>query len=387
MKRIASVDIVRGIVMMIMALDHVRDLMHIDSITQSPTDLATTSPILFFTRWITHLCAPIFVFLAGTSAYLSLKRSNHFPETKGHLLKRGLWLILLEFTVVNFALFFDIGFHTILFEVIASLGLGFIVLSFLLKLPSKYVGAIGLFILFCHNLTPLIPFAEASVFKAVLTPFFSPAAIPLFAGRVFVVGYPPIPWLGIMLTGFAFGPYVEMADENRKKICIKLGLGALSLFMAIRLLNIYGDSLQWAPQQNALYTFLSFMNVSKYPSSLAFCSVTLGIMFLLLAFAEHFSDNFKKIAVVYGKVPLFYFIVHFYLIHLLTLAVLLMQGFHWSEFEFATGTFGRPKGIESGLPLWAIYFIWIAVVVALYKPCLWFGQYKSTHKHGWLKYI
>jgi uncharacterized membrane protein len=178
-----------------------------------------------------------------------------------------------------------------------------------------------------------------------------------------------------------------MGEEKSKKIFINIGMIALVLFIAIRSINIYGDSLQWTSQKNISFTFLSFLNITKYPPSLVFCLVTLGIMFLLLAFAEHFNKHIKKITMVYGKVPLFYFVVHFYLIHLITLSVLFMQGFHWSQFEFATGTFGRPKGIESGLPLWAIYVIWIAVVVALYKPCVWYGQYKATHKNWWLKYL
>ncbi len=387
MKRIESIDIIRGLVMIIMALDHVRDLMHINSITQSPTDLVTTSPILFFTRWITHLCAPIFVFLAGTSAYISLKNKNNISETRKHLLKRGLWLIIVEFTFVNFAIFFDIRFHTLLFEVIACIGFGFIILSLILKLSSKQLGIIGLLIIFLHNLFTLVPFVQTSIIKTILTPLFSITAIPLFAGKVFVMGYPPIPWLGIMLVGFASGPYFEMAYEKRNKIFIKLGLSSLLLFIIIRFFNVYGDSLQWTSQKNALFTFLSFMNITKYPPSLIFCLATLGVMFLLLASAENFTKQFKRIALVYGRVPLFYFVVHFYLIHLITIAVLCLQGFHWSQFEFATGTFGRPKGIESGVPLWAIYIIWLFVIIAMYKPCLWFGQYKATHKKWWLKYV
>ncbi len=387
MQRIHSIDIVRGLVMIIMALDHVRDLMHINSITQSPTDLATTTPILFFTRWITYLCAPIFVFLAGTSVYISLKNKNAFIDTKKHLLKRGLWLLFLEFTIVNFALFFDIGFHTILFEVIATIGFGFIILSLLLKLKSQYLGLIGLIIIFCHNLIPLITFAENSLLKQIVMPFFSLSAIPLFAGSVFVMAYPPIPWFGVMLVGFACGQFFELTDEKRKKLFLNLGMGALLLFVTIRYINVYGDSLQWSTQKNSLYTFLSFMNVSKYPPSLVFCLVTLGIMFLLIAFAETFNKRFQSLCSVYGKVPLFYFVVHFYLIHIITLAMLFFQGFHWSQFEFATGTFGRPKSIESGLSLGMIYLIWIAVVITLYKPCIWFGQYKATHKKWWLRYI
>ncbi|REG91131.1 DUF1624 domain-containing protein [Flavobacterium aquicola] len=387
MKRIHSIDIVRGIVMIIMALDHVRDLMHIDSITQSPTDFTTTTPILFFTRWITHLCAPIFVFLAGTSAYMSLKNNNNISHTRRNLFRRGLVLLLLEFTIVNFAIFFDVGFHTLLFEVIASTGFGFIILSLLLKLSSKQLGITGLLIIFLHNLTPLIPFGETSILKVILTPLFSPAAIPLFAGKAFVVGYPPIPWLGIMLVGFACGSYFEKSKEKTEKIFLKIGLGALALFTVMRFINIYGDGLPWTSQRDTVFTFMSFMNISKYPPSLVFCLVTLGIMFLLLAFSERLSDKFKNILSVYGKVPLFYFIIHFYLIHLITLLVLSLQVFHFSQFEFASGTFGRPKGIESGLPLWAVYIIWLAVVTVLYKPCQWYGQYKETHKNWWLKYI
>lgn len=386
MKRQQSIDIVRGIVMIIMALDHVRDLMHVDSITQSPTDLATTTPLLFFTRWITHLCAPIFVFLAGTSVYLSLQNKNNIAEKRQHLLKRGFWLIVVEFTIVNFGLFFDIGFHTLLFEVIAAIGFGFIILGLLLKIRSKILGIIGLIIIFSHNLLPLIPFAENSVLKAVLSPFFSPIVIP-FSGRAFIMGYPPIPWLGIMLVGFATGKFFLLAEEKRKKLFIKIGLSALSLFIVVRFLNIYGDPVLWTIQKDAVFTFLSFMNVTKYPPSLLFCLVTLGILFLLLAFAEQFQNGIKKVALVYGKVPLFYFVIHFYVIHIITLFMLILQGFNWSQLEFASGTFGRPKGVESGLPLWSIYFIWIFVVMILYKPCLWFGKYKEENQHWWLKYI
>lgn len=385
MKRQLSIDITRGIVMIIMALDHVRDLMHVDSITQSPTDLATTSPILFFTRWITHLCAPIFVFLAGTSVYLSLQNNTNFIEKKHHLIKRGFWLLLLEFTLVNFGLFFDIGFHTILFEVIAAIGFGFIILGLLLKIPSKILGFIGLLILSLHNLLPLIPFAENALLKVILTPFFSPTVIP-FAEKAFVMAYPPIPWLGIMLVGFSTGKFFELESEQRKKLFLKIGFSALALFTVIRLLNIYGDPALWATQKNSVFTFLSFMNVTKYPPSLLFCLVTLGILFLLLAFAEQFHNTIKKVTLVYGKVPLFYFIVHFYVIHTLTLIMLLMQGFDWSQFEFASGTFGRPKNAESGLPLWGIYSIWIFVVAILYKPSKWFGKYKAENKYWWLKY-
>lgn len=372
--------------MIIMALDHTRDMLHVNSITQNPTNLETTTPILFFTRWITYLCAPTFVFLAGTSAYISFTRSNNFLQSRNFLMKRGFYLILLELTVVNFLLFFDLGFHTFLFEVIASTGFGFIVLGLLLKLSSKTIGIIGLGIIFCHNLAPVIPFAETSAFKTILMPFFAPGAFP-FSNKVFVMGYPPIPWLGIMLVGFATGKLFVSQDAKRKSLFVKIGVSALLLFIVIRFINIYGDSLQWSSQKNAVHTFLSFMNVTKYPPSLVFCLITLGIMFLILSFADGVKNKFINIVSVYGKVPLFYFLVHFFLIHFIMIALMFLQGFHWSQMDFASGTFGRPKGVESGVSLWVIYLIWIGVVVVLYKPCKWFGKYKAEHKQLWLKYI
>jgi len=387
MRRIHSVDFMRGFVMIIMALDHVRDLIHVNSITQSPTNLETTTPQLFFTRWITYLCAPIFVFLAGTSAYLSFKNNDNLIQTRSFLQKRGLYLIALEFVVVNFLLFFDLGFHNFIFEVIAAIGVGFIILSFMLKWSVKTIGIIGLVIIFCHNLLPLIPLQQDSIVRTILSPLFTISVLPLFSGKVLVVAYPPIPWLGIMLTGFACGKFFEWSDVLRKKLFLEIGLGALLLFVIVRFINIYGDSVPWSVQKNSVYTFLSFMNVTKYPPSLLFCLITLGIMFLILAIAEQPKGWFIKLASVYGKVPLFYFLAHFVIIHITMLIILYWQGFSSAQIDFASGTFGRPKDVTSGLSLSAVYIIWIAVVVLLYKPCIWFGKYKAENSYWWLKYI
>ncbi len=386
MKRIHSIDLTRGIVMIIMALDHVRDLLHVDAITQSPTNLATTTPALFFTRWITYLCAPIFVFLSGTSAFLSLQRSVNLQQSRRFLLKRGLYLILLEFTLVNFGLYFDPGFHSFIFEVIAAIGFGFIMLSFMSKWSWRTVSIIGLIIICCHNLLPLIPFSKDSIVAPVLSPLFGPGLFPI-GGRTFLIAYPPIPWLGIMLLGFATGKYFELDATTRKRIFLRIGWIALLLFVAIRFVNIYGDPIPWSAQKNTVYTFLSFMNITKYPPSLLFCLVTLGIMFLLLAQAEQVRGRWQVIVSRYGKVPLFYFLLHFYLIHAIMFIVLWAQGISWGQMEFATGTFGRPTTIGSGIKLWAVYLIWMVVVAILYKPCVWFGQYKATHNKWWLKYI
>ena len=373
--------------MVIMALDHVRDLMHVNSIAQSPTNLETTSPILFFTRWVTYLCAPTFVFLAGTSVFLAVKQAHHASEIRNFLFKRGFYLLMLEFIVVNFALFFDPGYHTLLFEVIAAIGFGFIMLGLLIIVPTNTIGIIGLLIIFCHNLISFLPQPENSLLKGTLTLLFNLGAFPVFTNKVFVMAYPPIPWLGIMLVGFAAGKFFAWDSAQRRSLFLKIGVGALVLFSIIRVINVYGDPLPWATQKDSVYTFLSFMNVAKYPPSLAFCLVTLGIMFLMLALSERAKNIWTALFSVYGRVPLFYFLAHFLFIHLLLLGLLLLQGFSWSQLEFASGTFGRPKGVASGVALWLIYFIWIGVVVVLYKPCQWFGQWKAENTYWWLKYL
>lgn len=387
MKRISSIDITRGIVMIIMALDHVRDLMHVNSLTQSPVDLETTTPVLFLTRWITHLCAPAFVFLAGTSAYLAFKKRNNLTLSRNFLLKRGLYLIMLEFIVVNFVLYFDTAFHRLLFEVIAAIGFGFIILALLLKLSAKTIAIAGLLIIFCHNLVPLIPLEENSAAKTIMNMLFSLTALPLSPARLFVIAYPPVPWLGIMLVGFASGKLFEWPVERRKQVFFKIGSLALAMFIAIRLLNFYGDPVPWSHQHNATFTFLSFINVTKYPPSLQFCLITLSFMFLMLALSEGSENKISRIITVYGRVPLFYFIAHFFLIHFLMVGLMLLQGFTWDQLDFASGNFGRPDNVQSGVPLWIVYGIWIGVVIMLYKPCLWFGKYKSEHTGWWLKYL
>jgi hypothetical protein len=232
----------------------------------------------------------------------------------------------------------------------------------------------------------MIPFAEGSTLKVLLSPLFGPGLFPLNSHTNFIMGYPPVPWLGIMLVGFATGKMFTMEDK-RRNMFLKIGVGALILFIVLRFINIYGDSLQWSSQINGIYTFLSFMNVTKYPPSLLFCSVTLGFMFLILAFAERANNRFTNVVSVYGKAPFFYFLVHFYLIHFVMVALMFLQGFHWSDLDFSSGTFGRPGGVQSGVELWEIYLIWIAIVAILYKPCLWFGKYKAEHSHWWLRFI
>ncbi len=281
---------------------------------------------------------------------------------------------------------FDIHFNVFLYDVLSAIGFGFIILGLLLKFPSKTIGIIGLAIIFLHNLSPLVPLPETSFVKQILMPFFAPGAFPFGNGLTFVVGYPPIPWLGVMLTGFSAATIFEQPIAYRKKIFLIIGLVSLLLFIIVRFINIYGDPLPWTIQKNSFFTFLSFVNITKYPPSLLFCLLTLGTMFIILSLVEGMKNKLTDIATVYGKVPLFYFVIHFYFIHLIMFVMIFLQGYKISDLVFGFN-FGRPND-GGGIELWGVYLIWILVVVALYPICKWYGNYKVNHKEKkWLSYL
>lgn len=379
LKRIGSIDFIRGLVMIIMALDHTRDFMHIDSLTQDPLNLATTTPFLFFTRWITHFCAPVFVFLAGTSAFISMKKRNDLKSTRRFLITRGIWLIIIEFTVINFAIWFDLQFRILLFEVIAAIGFGFIILSLLLRLPSWVIGIMGLVIIFGHNFLAGLQFENHPDIKQFLSPLINFNLYQVSPQFTFVISYPIIPWFGIMLTGFATGRLFELAAERRKKIFLSIGLSALIVFTFLRLVNYYGDQSLWSVQKNGLFTFLSFINVSKYPPSLLFSLMTLGIMCFMFYISEDLNNRFIRNVSVYGRVPFFYFIIHLYLIHSLMIVVMFLQDFHWQDLSFGPFQYGR-GGPGSGIGLATVYLIWLSVVLFLFPLCKWYGNYKEAHR-------
>ncbi|GAB3726736.1 DUF1624 domain-containing protein [Spirosoma lituiforme] len=390
MKRVTAIDITRGLVMVIMALDHVRDLLHTPALTQNPTDLATTTPAIFMTRWITHLCAPTFVFLSGTSAYLSLQKQRAArgddKSARRFLLKRGIVLIGLELTVINFAFWFDIRFQSLLLQVIYAIGGGLIVLSFLARLSVKWVGMIGLIILFGHNILQLVPaftnvvarFAWALLFK---TDFF-----PLNPHFTMVVLYPLIPWLGIMLVGFAVGPLMERSIDQRKPLLLRIGLGSLLLFILLRFLNVYGDPAPWSGQRTGLLTFLSFINVTKYPPSLLYALLMLGLMLLFLSVIDGKENTLTRWLTVYGKVPMFYYMLHWYLVHLAMIGMSLLQGYSLADLPTGPLNFGRPP--NAGISLGGVYLVWLGLVILLYPICKGYGRYKENHPEiGWLRYV
>ncbi|HWC54555.1 MAG TPA: heparan-alpha-glucosaminide N-acetyltransferase domain-containing protein [Chitinophagaceae bacterium] len=386
-KRIQSIDIVRGIVMIIMALDHIRDLMHISSLTQSPTDLKTTTPILFFTRWITYLCAPTFVFLSGVSAYLSMKRRGDINSTRKFLLKRGLWLILMEFTLVNFALWFDVQFRILMLQVIAAIGAGFIILSFLLKVKVRTIGIVSLLIIFTHNLLQFLPQVNNKLLSVLLNIFFIPGPQAVSKNFIFFTAYPVIPWVVMLLLGFSLGGIFEREITYQKKRLLNFGIVALLLFVLLRFINVYGDPFAWSSQKTTAMTIVSFFNVTKYPPSLQFDLLFFGIMFLLLALTTNLSGWLQKVFSVYGKVPMFYYLLHLYFIRLAVFIMVFAQGFHWNDMLFGPFQFGRPA-TGSGISLSMVYLVWSLIVILLYPLCKWYGNYKMQHKEKeWLRYL
>lgn len=387
MKRVDTIDFTRGLVMIIMALDHVRDLMHTTSLTQSPLDFTTTTTGIFLTRWITHLCAPTFVFLSGTSAFISLNNNQDISAGRKFLISRGLWLILLEFTLINFALWADIQFRILVLQVIGAIGAGFIILSFLLKLSSRTIGIIGLIIIFGHNLLDNVTFEENPVLKVIWTFLFRLNIFEVTPNFTFGILYPIVPWLGIMLVGYGCGQLFLLEDRRRKKTLFFIGIGLLAFFAILRYTNFYGDQSPWSVQKNAVFTFLSFINVSKYPPSLLYASVTLGISFLFLALADGVKNGFTRFVSIYGKVPLFYFLLHWYLIHTLMFIMVFLQGYTWKDLPFGAFKFGRPE-TGSGVELPYIYLIWAFVVLSLYPLCVWYSKYKAAHREKkWLRYL
>jgi uncharacterized membrane protein len=386
-KRITSIDLLRGLVMIIMALDHTRDFFHITAHTQDPTDLAITTPILFFTRWITHFCAPVFVFLAGTSAFLYGHRMQNKLQLSKFLLSRGLWLILLEVTIINFGFWFDVTFSFTVLQVIWAIGISMICLAGFIHLPFRFLLGVGLLIVFGHNLLDGIS-PPTGTFAAVLFSILhQPAPHPLDASHTIMVMYPVLPWIGLILVGYCFGYlYRPDFDESfRKKILLQVGLGCIVLFIILRAINFYGDPTPWSTQNTFTYSLLSFLNTTKYPPSLLYLLMTIGPALLFLRFIEGKKGELLKVFDVFGRVPLFYYILHFYTIHTFALLAALTAGYTWSDFQFTRTFGGLPEGFGYGLG--RVYLVWICVVAILYPICKRYNRFKSKSTSVWVSYL
>jgi uncharacterized membrane protein len=384
-RRTASVDIVRGLVIVIMALDHTREFFHSAAMLFPPDDLARTWPALFLTRWITHLCAPTFMLLAGVSACLWQSRGRTTGEVSAFLLKRGVWLIFLELVVLRFAIYFSMTSGPVVMIVLWALGWSMIALAALVYLPTRVLSALSMGVIVLHNLTDRVPAAAFGSAAWVWNFLHQPGGVPM-AGTFVIFAYPIVPWFAVMACGYLLGRlFTSTEPARRRRILLNLGLALTAAFIVLRAINLYGDARPWSATPAG--PMLSFLNTTKYPPSLLFLLMTLGPALLLLRAFDGVQLAKWHPLVVFGRVPLFFFVVHFYLIHVLT-------------FPFAAVRYGRvdflwlplpPLGgqLESypagfGYGLGTVYFVWLLVLVLMYPLCRYFAALKERRKSWWL---
>lgn len=394
--RIQSIDVLRGIVMVIMALDHVRDFFYkanvqnAATVATDPTNMATTYPALFFTRWITHFCAPTFLFLSGVSVWMMARRKTK-KELSLFLIKRGFWLVLVELFIIGLGWTFDPLYHTFILQVIWAIGLSMILLGLLIWLPYPVILIVGLAIVFGHNILdyPRISDGLKGSVVADLVYFGAFKIFSLDHNHVVFLVYAFLPWTAIMTLGYCFGKlYDPQVDyPRRRKMLLTLGITLTVFFVLLRFSNVYGDPVPWAQQpRGPVYTFLSFLNLNKYPPSLLFICMTLGPALIALALLEKWSNRFTAIMNIYGRVPMFYYIIHFYIIHVIAVIVFYASGYTSNDIITPGNPFlFRPPSF--GVPLWGVYIIWLIVVLSLYPLCKKYNRYKSTHTQWWLSYI
>lgn len=381
-QRLVSVDLLRGLVMVLMLLDHVRDFL--GEVRRDPTDLSTTTVALFLTRWVTHFCAPVFVLLAGTGAYLARTR---FP-TRGalavFLFTRGLWLIVLEITVVRFGLTFDPTFGFIPLTVIWVIGVSMIVLSVLVFLPTPAVAAFGLVMIACHNAFDGVRIEGQGIPALLWRVLHEQALLGTVLGRPVFVAYPLIPWIGVMAAGYGLGAVLRLEPRRRRTLLFTAGLALTAAFVLLRAANVYGDPRPWSSQSDSTFAALSFLNCTKYPPSLLFLLMTLGPALVALALLDGGLGRAGRPLVIFGRVPLFYYLSQWYLIHVLAIVVAAVRGepYMWL---IGQGPFAAPDGYGHSLPF--VYAVWAICLLLLYPPCAWFAGLKQRRHDAWLSYL
>jgi len=391
-RRIESIDLLRGTIMIIMALDHVRDYFHAYSYLNDPTDLQHTTAPIFLTRWITHFCAPIFMLLAGVSASLyGLK--NGRKALSFFLFTRGLWLVIVELFIVTLEWTFNPHYPAFILQVIWAFGISMMILSLLIHLPRPVLLLLGIVLIAGHNALDTVH-VDGNTAPAFL---WSVLHQPNFNGFHFgpfnpIVGYPVLPWIGIITIGYCLGSLYapDTEPEVRKKALRNLGIGAILFFIILRWTNVYGDAALWSTQKNFLFTLFSFVNTTKYPPSLLYALMTLGPALLFLAYAERPLNKLTSRVTVFGRVPMFFYLLHIPLIH--GIAILAAALSHHSASDMVNLTTwvtanAQLKGY--GFSLWVVYLVWIAVTLLLYPLCLRFSQYKRAHQaeKKWLSYF
>jgi uncharacterized membrane protein len=389
-RRQPSVDLLRGVVMVIMALDHTRDFVNAEAMAFRPEDLAQTTPAIFFTRWITHMCAPVFAFTAGIGAYLWMERRGETaPALSRFLLTRGLWLVLLELTVVRFGFFFNIDYSLVVLTVFWMLGLSMMALAGLIHLPFRALAGVSAGLILFHNFADVVRADSLGQAGWLWNLLHQPGVVPVYGSAV-IVAYPLVPWVAVMGAGFCFGRVYGLPAEQRSRLLVRLGLALTVAFVVMRLVNVYGDPSPWTSQRTQLYTLLSFLNTTKYPPSLLFLLMTLGPAIAVLGWIDRARPSEHNPLLVFGRVPLFYFVLHLPLIHAMAIGLTWLR-YGAQPFLFTPPpTLGTPRDVfpvDYGWNLAVTYAVWIAAVVILYPACLWFARVKQRRHEWWVRYL
>ena len=381
--RVASIDLLRGLVMILMAIDHVR--------VYSGVPAGGPTPGVFFTRWVTHFCAPAFIFLAGTSAFFYGRRHANLSQ---FLLTRGLWLIVLEFTVLRLAWTFNLDFrHYEMAGVIWVIGICMVLMAGLVKLPLKALAAFGLIVIAGHNLVDsrllswtehLNEHAASGLWKLLYVGFYA-GPVQLGSLHLFVL-YSIIPWIGVMAAGYAFGKILTFEPARRRKLCLLIGFSAIGLFVLLRGFNLYGDPFPW--QHGRMPALLAFLNTTKYPASLCFLLMTLGPAIASIPLLESASGAASRFVNVFGRVPFFYYVLHIPLIHALALLVSKLRFGYVNPWLFTNHPMGNPRP-PAGYTwdLWPLYLVWAIAIALLYLPCRRFAELKARRTEWWLRYL
>ena len=388
--RIASIDLLRGLVMIIMALDHVRMYFGYGTWYAEPTNLGTTTPLLFFTRWITHFCAPAFIFLAGTSAFLYGTRKANVKDTARFLFTRGLWLIFVELVIVNFAWTFDITYSFRILQVIWAIGVSMVALSALAFLPNRLILTIGMILVFGHNLLDAITAQGSSAGDLLWYALHQPSSVFIDPTHLINFVYPVLPWIGLMALGYVFGVFYkkDFSAEQRQRWLFTFGICATLLFILLRGLNWYGEPRPWQMQRSFMFTVMSFLNTTKYPPSLHFLLMTMGPALMFLSAVETVGNRLTRPVIVFGRVPFFFYIVHLYIIHALATGWLVIAGRDWTEYILSARAIASGSLSNFGLGLEAVYLIWISILLLLYPICRWYQSYKENNPwKWWLSYL
>lgn len=375
-QRIASIDALRGLVILLMLVDHAREFFYLDAQVSDPMDIAATEPALFFTRLTAHLCAPVFVALTGLGAFLYGEAKGGKAAASEFLLKRGLFLVALELTVINFAWTFDLTPARLFLQVIWAIGLSMIALAALLHLPRRWLIVLGVAIVLGHNLLDPIAFAPGEWGYVPWAVMHDRSIIELPWGGDARTSYPLLPWIGVIALGYAAGPRFagSVTPAERQALLVRLGLGMLALFAALRTINLYGEPLPWTASATSIETVMSFLNLTKYPPSADFLLLTLGLGSLLLAWFDRLPPRAIGWLVVFGSVPLFFYILHLYLLHLMNLAARTAWG------GGDTTLFSLPN-------VGAIWILALVVAIPCWFACRWFGQVKRSSRRWWMRYL